>query len=743
MSKKLTIENMQKFAKEHNGKCLSKNYFGRPYKLKWQCVEGHTFEASFASLRKSWCPYCSRAQSIGERICRKVFEVLFDKKFPKIRPNWLINSKGNRMEFDGYCKELYVAFEYHGKQHYEEVKHFNKKTPLEERKKYDEEKRNLCKENGICLIEIPFTLEFDKIGEYIYKECKNRQIKTLELPVNFNYRLLDIYSPLFLAEMKKIAKERGGECLSERYINSETNLKWKCKEGHIWKATQENVKRGSWCPVCCGTLKLNIKEIKELAKSRGGECLSDKYVNGKTKLKWRCKEGHTWFSRPVKVKNANRWCPYCGGSMKLTIEQVKAFALRKGIECISNNYVNAHKKLKWKCKEGHIWEAEYATIYTKKENLCPQCAGFVFHTIEEVKDFGIKMGGECLSDKYINVDSKLLWKCVKGHTWKKSFYNVKNRGYWCPYCNNKRELILEKIKTIVSQKGGECISKKYLNPRKKLSFKCQLKHSWKMSAQRILAGGWCPKCRLLKFMKEMQEFANKNGGVCLSKNVKTLSTPLRWRCKDGHVWSANAYTIRRGYWCSYCKSNPELKLDLARKLAKERGGDCLSESYLSVDSKMKWSCDKGHEWMASLYNIKNRRYWCPKCNPIVKITLEDAKKIAESRGGECLSESYFNVDSKMKWSCDKGHEWTASLYNIKNRKQWCPYCAKNVKLTLELAKKIAKERGGKCLSKSYFNIDSKLKWKCAKGHKWASSLYNIKNKKYWCPHCAKNQRKLN
>ncbi|MDO8660268.1 MAG: hypothetical protein Q7K43_00115 [Candidatus Woesearchaeota archaeon] len=50
--------------------------------------------------------------------------------------------------------------------------------------------------------------------------------------------------------MQEIAKAREGECLSKGYINSQTNLDWKCKEAPAWKATPANIKRGKWCPRC-------------------------------------------------------------------------------------------------------------------------------------------------------------------------------------------------------------------------------------------------------------------------------------------------------------------------------------------------------------------------------------------------------------------------------------------------------------------------------------------------------------
>ncbi len=58
------------------------------------------------------------------------------------------------------------------------------------------------------------------------------------------------------------------------------------------------------------TAKLTIDVMQEIAKSRGGKCLSTKYVNSKTKLYWECSEGHRWSARPSDIK-AGKWCRVC------------------------------------------------------------------------------------------------------------------------------------------------------------------------------------------------------------------------------------------------------------------------------------------------------------------------------------------------------------------------------------------------------------------------------------------------
>ncbi|CAD6532966.1 hypothetical protein LMG24235_02689 [Paraburkholderia sabiae] len=50
--------------------------------------------------------------------------------------------------------------------------------------------------------------------------------------------------------MKAVAHERGGQCLSESYVNVETKLQWECSRGHVWLTTPMSVLAGSWCPAC-------------------------------------------------------------------------------------------------------------------------------------------------------------------------------------------------------------------------------------------------------------------------------------------------------------------------------------------------------------------------------------------------------------------------------------------------------------------------------------------------------------
>ena len=112
---------------------------------------------------------------------------------------------------------------------------------------------------------------------------------------------------------------------------------------------------------------------------------------------------------------------------------------------------------------------------------------------------------------------------------------------------------------------------------------------------------------------------------------------------------------------------------------------------------------------------------------MAKLTLNIAKEIAHSRGGECVSESYINCQMPMFWKCAKDHLWSARLSSVKNENTWCPRCAVENRRTrtIEDMKKFAEKKGGLCLATEYINRRDPLEWQCKEGHKWKASAKDI------------------
>jgi hypothetical protein len=114
-------------------------------------------------------PASTKTDSAGEVECRRYLETVFQAPFPKARPNFLRNPvTGNNLEIDCFNEALKLGVEYNGRQHYAYASFFHRNVDAATNQKYrDELKRRMCRENGIVLIEVPYTIKLDDIGSFL------------------------------------------------------------------------------------------------------------------------------------------------------------------------------------------------------------------------------------------------------------------------------------------------------------------------------------------------------------------------------------------------------------------------------------------------------------------------------------------------------------------------------------------------------------------------------------------------
>src|SRR3972149_588477 len=155
----------------------------------------------------------------------------------------------------------------------------------------------------------------------------------------------------------------------------------------------------------------------------------------------------------------------------------------------------------------------------------------------------------------------------------------------------------------------------------------------------------------------MRDWAAKKSGICISSEYKGPHTPLKWQCKNGHIWLTAPNSIRRGTWCPFCRGrNPSVK-DMSI-LASRNGGKLISQKIPNSSAKIEWECSLGHRWFATPTKIKTGR-WCPKCKnlkggELLRGNIEEMQSIAKSRGGLCLSDTYKDSQAKLlcNWEID-------------------------------------------------------------------------------------------
>jgi hypothetical protein len=377
----LTLAKMRDYARGFGGKCISKKYVNSKSHIRWRCAEGHEWESKPDHVRQgNWCPICS--SGISERICRALIERLTGILFPKARPKWLKNVRGNQMELDGFAPSLNLAFEYQGQQHFKHVPVFHShSSEFRKRQQDDERKRKLCFEHGVRLLEIPFHIPHTRLQSYLSDVLQKLKVDVVNAK-HIEISQLGVWRSAELAKMRSIAISSGGKLLSKFYINESTGLRWLCSDGHQWEAKPHDIKQGHWCPRC-GKKKASEKlrtrtfdELQKIVKSRGGDCLSKHYLKARDKLKLRCALGHEWETVPMQIISGH-WCPKCarrfvGKKSRLTLEEIQATAAKRGGECLTKTYFNAHQILTWRCAAGHKWETNANCV--RRGTWCPVCA---------------------------------------------------------------------------------------------------------------------------------------------------------------------------------------------------------------------------------------------------------------------------------------------------------------------------------------------------------------------------------
>lgn len=186
---------------------------------------------------------------------------------------------------------------------------------------------------------------------------------------------------------------------------------------------------------------------------------------------------------------------------------------------------------------------------------------------------------------------------------------------------------------------------------------------------------------------------------------------VKFRCPAGHVWNAVPGSAVC-FQCPRCTATagtealkrntpPRRTLAELRAVAAARGGRVLELEegvWSGVASRVTCECAVGHTWVASADSLLNLKTWCPTCASGERglrrrLTMADMHETAKARGGECLSEAYGGIGTKLRWRCAAGHEFDQTPNNVRRRARggsrgasWCGVCAAAERRAVRLAK---------------------------------------------------------
>ena len=441
---------------------------GSEKKAWWICTKGHEWQAViYSRTYGSGCPICNaeRRTSFPEYVL-----VYYLKKY---NLEVIQSYKAKGYELDVYIPLRKIAIEYDG--------YFWHKNKTRK----DLEKNTRCQNDGIQLYRLReglSPLNDTSIDYVIRKDHKNFEeiIKTIlnqiigcEVDIDIvrdstnienlrNYtekeNSLAFFNPEIANEWNY---EKNGTLKPENFLpNSQKKVWWKCVQGHEWQATLANRNSGYGCPYCTGQkVIIGFNDLQTLNPTIAAEWNFEKNenltpgnftANSHKKVWWKCSEGHEWQA-VIKNRNYGHGCPYCavkrGVIVKKTLQES-----------------NPHLAKEWD--------------YKKNNDLTP-------------------------ADVSPNTTKKVWWICNKGHEWQARI-DHRNKGSGCPYCAGQKVLQgVNDLQTLNPLLANEWNYEKnngltpmdvMPNSHKQVWWKCKHSHEWKMSIKDRSRGCVCPYC---------------------------------------------------------------------------------------------------------------------------------------------------------------------------------------------------------------------------------------------------------
>ena len=171
-------------------------------------------------------------------------------------------------------------------------------------------------------------------------------------------------------------------------------------------------------------------------------------------------------------------------------------------------------------------------------------------------------------------NKKVWWKCKQGHEWQAAISSRSN-GVGCPYCSNKKVLKgYNDLETTNPELAKEWhpIKNGTLKPEmvtrgnnKKVWWLCRQGHEWQARINNRTSSNHtgCPYCAGQKVIEEFNDLVTTNpllvlewhptlnGNLKLNQFTAGSNKKVWWMCKQGHEWLAAISKRSAGRGCPY------------------------------------------------------------------------------------------------------------------------------------------------------------------------------------------------
>jgi hypothetical protein len=369
-------------------------------------------------------------------------------------------------------------------------------------------------------------------------------------------------------------------------------------------------------------------QLRARADALGLECLDDAYAGWNVKHRFVCPAGHVLQLEPRAVVDLRNVCVPCHEAA--VMRRLHEAAAAAGTECLDQVWHGVSARYRFRCAHGHEWTSTVSREIALKEPY--GCLSWNRperrrrpQGLKTLQRIAAGRRGECLTHDYAGIDAPYRFRCKHGHVWEASGTDVIG-GSWCDLCAceargmSKCEIDgLRRLRQAAAARGGTCTSTRFDKLASLFAFRCVEGHEWESSGASIVNGTWCRRCaarakhRAANGLERLRAIAEAHGGECLATAYGIGTDRYPMRCAKGHEWSPTAEGVLMGRWCQRCKHDAKrLDIETARAAARERGSECLSETYVNNETRLDWLCHRGHRWQA-VYASVRKGTWCPQC----------------------------------------------------------------------------------------------------------------------------------
>jgi hypothetical protein len=533
---------------------------------------------------------------------------------------------------------------------------------------------------------------------------------------------------------------------------------WRCGRGHEWESSPKRRWQATGCPTC--VMEAAPARIRAALLRKAGASLSECYPDllvewdhernefapgeltphSNYTVHWICRYGHRWESTVSNRTLAQSGCPEC----KPASSRLEIYLLcelrhiypetewRKkidGVECdlfvpsaqigieVDGAYWHRNKRERDQRKTETL-EASGVTLFRVRETGLPSLPGRIlwFSRAQENQDICMALVAELA--KHQPGDEGLSQYLADGAQQRAAEYRELIARFPAP---PEGETLADTHPAVAAEWDHE--ENWPLQPdlfsagsMHKAAWRCRCGYGWRATIKnRTARTSGCPRCaaagissrvRTARAHKQgsladraprylTQWDTERNAPVTPAAVAATSGFDAWWLCAEGHSFKKSPARMARDPNCPTCASVAVRFPKLVAEWLEEPGRGLRPEDVAAGSGRsVRWRCQLGHEWVATVRSRAVDGTGCPTCfeyrrarDPAAALARRSGQTLGmfrphwitewdgEQNPGVAVDDVPVNSDLDYWWRCVHGHAFLRSARR-RSRDSRCPECTK-------------------------------------------------------------------